>query len=101
MQVLRTVTCVGGTFGGDSRRSLLDLGEAVVGGMRLVVVRVLVRAHLLVPELVLMLEEWEGVGVVAVGVHRSLEGGVEAVVVEGLVLLEEVLEAAVEELTRR
>lgn len=101
MQVLRTATCVGETFGGDSRRSLLGLGEAVVEEMRWAAVRVLVRTHRLVPEAALMLEELEGVGAVAVGVHRSLEGGAEAVGVEGLALLEEVSEAAVEELTRR
>lgn len=100
MQVLRTVTCVGGRVGGDWRRRLLDLGEAVVGAMRLVAVKVLVRARLFVAELVMMLEGLEGVEVVAVVVHQRLEGGAEAAVVEGLALLEEVWESVVAELAQ-
>lgn len=97
MQVSRTATCVGGRFGGDWRRSLLGSGEVVVGGMRLVVVRVWGKAGLLVAEPLMMLEELEGIVVVAVGVHRSWEGVGEAAV-EGLALLEEVLGVAVVEL---
>lgn len=96
--VSRTVTCVGGRSGGDWRRSLRDLGGAVGGGMRLVVVRVLVRARLLVAELVTMLEELEVAEVVAVRVHRNLGGGAEAAVVEGLALLGEVSQVALVEL---
>ena len=93
------MTCVGGRFGGDWRRSLLDSGEVGVGGMRLVVVvRVLVKARLLVAEPLMRLEELEGVEVVAVEVHPSFEGAGEAAVVEGLALLEEVSRVAVVEL---
>lgn len=81
------MTCVGERVDGDWKRSLLDLGAGVVEGMRLVVVR--------------MLEESAGVEVVAEGVHLSWAGGAEAAVVEGLALLEEVLEAVVVELARR
>lgn len=65
------------------------------------VVRVWVRARLLVAEPVMMLEESEAVEVVAGGAHRRLEGDAEAAVVEGLALLEEVSEAAVVGLARR
>ena len=71
--------------------------------MRLVAVKVMVRAHLFVAEPVMMLEEMEGVEVVAVGLgfHRRLEVGVEAAEVEGLALMEGVSEAAAVELARR
>ena len=95
------VICVGGRFDERLRRSLLDLGEAVVGWMTLAVVRVLVRGRLLVPEAVMMLEESEGVEVVAVVVHQSLEEGVEAAVVEGLASLGEVSELVEMEFARR
>ena len=92
----RRVPCGGGRFDEWLRRSLLDLGEAVVGWMTLVVVRVLVRARLLVPEAVMMLEVSEGIEVVAVVVHQSLEGDVEVSVVVHQ-SLEEGVEAAVVE----
>lgn len=95
------MTCVGERADGDWRRSLLDLGAGAVGGMKLMEVRVLERIRLLVAVLVMMLEELEEVEVVAVGVHRRLEKGAEAAVVEGLALLEEVEEAAVVVLARR
>ncbi len=100
MQVLRRVTCVGGRVGGDWRRRLRGLGGAVGGGMRVVGARVLERARLLVAEPVLMLEGLEGVGVVAGRVHRRMVVGAEAAVVDVLLLLEEVGEAAVVELAR-
>ena len=102
------MTCVEERFDEHLRRSLLDSGEAAVGWMTLAVVRVLVRARLRVPEAVMMmLEESEGIEVVAVVrhqcleggvevavvVHQSLEGVVEAAVVEGLAFLGEVSEA--------
>ena len=95
------VTCVAEMFDEHLRRSLPDSGEAVVGWMTLAVVRVLVRARLLVPEIVLKLEEPEGVEVVAVVVHQSLEGGVEVAVVEGLVSLGEVEGSVEVEFARR
>lgn len=101
MQVLRMATCVGVRVGGDWKRSLLDLGADVVARLKFVAVRVLERVLLLVVGLVMMLEELEGVEVVAVGVRRRLEGGAEAVVVEGLASLEGVSEVAVVEPARR
>ena len=80
------MTCVGGMFGGDWRRSSLDWGEAAVGGTRWLAVRVSVRARLRVAEQVIMLEELEGVEAVAVKAHRGSEGGVEAAVVKDLAL---------------
>lgn len=95
------MTYVGERVGGDWKRSLLDLGAGVVDGMRLVAVRVLVTDRPLVAEMVMTLEELEEAEGVAAVVHRSLEGGVGAVVVEGLALLEEVSKAVVVELARR
>ena len=90
---VRTVTCVEERFDEHLRRSLLDSGEAAVGWMTLAVVRVLVRAHPLVLESMMMLEESEGVEVVAGVVRQSLEGVEEVAVVEGLASLGEVSEA--------
>lgn len=101
MQVLRTATCVGERVGGDWKRSLLDWGADVVEGLRFVAVRASVRVRLLVVGLVMMLEELEGVSVVAVRVHLDLEGGAEVDVVQGLASLEEVSEGVVVELARR
>ena len=97
---MRTATCVGVRVGEYWKRSLLDLGVDVVEGLKSVAVRVLVRVLLLVVGLVMMLEELEGVAVVAVRVRRILEGGEEAVVVERLASLEEISEVAVVELAR-
>lgn len=101
MWVLRRVICVVGRVGGDWRRRLLGSGGVVVGGRRVVVGRVLVRARVIGAEpvmMMMMLEELEGVEVVAAGVRRSLGGAVQAAVVGGLALLEGVSRAAVVEL---
>lgn len=85
-----------GRVGADWRRRLRGLGEVVVGGRRVVVGRVSVRARLFVAELVTMFGALEEVEVVVVGDRRGLEGAAEGAVVGGSALLEEVLGAVVE-----